>query len=356
MHVIGHGNGPPVAEVSAHGRQDLGQKIVSSIGQAAASGSEDFGGEKRQVFIQADLVLGVGRIGENQINTVLGKITVGGTKITVMKNQRRVVIDFDLFETLHHVSFLYFHLPFFNRFRQGGISAGQQRVYDLVLNLVILDLGQFEQCSGLGSKGRVTEFLLDLGGKIFGNPLLLDDGIQANRHLVCKILECRELRVGIRSSTRTPGITQLGQDLIPSDQMFPDLYVVQFVSLQVFVQFNETGMNGIQLHYLAVDCFLFKEFGSFQTVITGQKLVLGCDGDGINQSYLVDGLGQFHDLVRIKASEAIPDFNLSYRQRNHTHGTMIWRAGFPVQGNIITVLILACECELIVDFNDGLTS
>ena len=186
MHVIGHGNGPPVAEVSAHGRQDLGQKIVSSIGQAAASGSENLGGEKRQVFIQADLVLGVGRIGENQINTVLGKITVGGTKITVMKNQRRVVIDFDLFETLHHVSFLYFHLPFFNRFRQGGISAGQQRVYDLVLNLVILDLGQFEQGPGLGSKGRVAKFLLDRERKVFGNPLLLDDGIQANRHLVAR--------------------------------------------------------------------------------------------------------------------------------------------------------------------------
>ena len=356
VNVEGHGDGPPVVEVSAHGRQDLGQKIVPGIGQAAASGLENLGGEKGQIFIQADVFLGVGRIGEDQIHAVLGKVAVGGPKITMMKNQGRVVIDFDLFETFHHVSLLDLHLPFFNRFRQGGISAGQQRVYDLVLNLMILDLSQFEQGPGLGSKGRVAEFLLDRGGKIFGNPLLLDDGIQANRHLVGQFLEGWKFSIGVGSSTGASVIAQLGQDLIPSDQMFPDLDVVQFVSFQVFVQFNETGTNGIQLHYLAVDCFLFEEFGSLQTMITGQKVVLGGDGDGINQSYLLDGLGQFHDLVRIKASETIPDFNLSHRQRNHTHGTMILRASFPVQGNIKTVLILTRECERIVDINDGITS
>ncbi len=347
MNVKGHSDGPPVAQVGPQGSQDLRQIEMSCIGQAAATWLENPGSEKGKVFVKAYVFLCVRWVGEDQINAVIGKITIRVSEIAMMKSKGRIMVGFDLFQTLDHSPFLYFHLPFFNRFGQCGIFAGQQANYYEILNVMIFYLGQFEQGSGLGSKRGVAKLVSDYGRKILSDPFLLDDGIHADSHLISKILEGWKFSIGVGSSSRTPDVSQFRQDLITRKKVLTDFNVVEFVAFEVFVQFNESRPSSVQFHYLAVDCCAFKEFGRFQTVITGQKHVVRGDGDGVNQSDLVDGLCKFHDFVRIKTAKTFTDSYLFHWQRFDNHGTMMTRAHRYVQINIRIVIRLTSECEIV---------
>ena len=352
MNVECQGNGPPVVELSPQGGQDLWQVIVTGISQTATTGFENPSSEARQIFVQPKMFLGIGRIGEDEINAVVLEITVRVPEIFMMKDERRILVGFDLFQTFDYSSFFDFHLPFFNGLGQGGVLTGQQSIHNEILNAVVFDLGKFEQSSGLGSKGSVTKLVFDFGRKILSDPLLLDDGVHADRHLISKILEGWKFSVGVGSSSRASGVAQLCQDLITRKKMFADFNVVEFVSLEVFVQFNETRPRFIQLHYLAVDCCTFEEFGCFKTMIAGQKLFVRCDSNGVDESDLVDGLGEIYYLVRIKAAKTFTDNYLFHGQRLYKHGTRIFRARIYVQINIRTVLVFIREYRQIKDICD----